>query len=149
MLWKHAAQGDERAFMTIKNVEASSMTTGYLVAICVAQSASFDGTQAVMAASGATGNLPAFIGVANMDIVSNGYGRVQTYGPCASVAFSNQGSSITINVGDPLVPGAAKGNATSLAPTYAASGFKYILASNVPAAISAAGYMNGWIRGIL
>lgn len=149
MLWKHAAQGDERAFMTVKCVEASSLTTGYLVALRVGTNASFDGTQAVRAASGTTADLPAFIGVAAMDIASNAYGRVQTYGPVASVAFSNQGTSITINVGDPLVPGAAAGNATSLAPTYAASGFKYILASNTPAAISAAGYMSGWIRGIL
>ena len=137
MLWKHAAFGDERAYMTVKNVEASSMTTGYLVAICVGNSASFDGTQAVMPASGTAGNLPAFVGVAFRDIASNTYGLVQTYGPCGSVAFSNQGTSITINVGDPLVPGAAKGTATSLAPTYANSGFKYILASNTAAAVSA------------
>lgn len=149
MLWKHAALGDERAFMTIKNVEASSLTTGYLVALRVGTSASFDGTQAVRAASGTTADLPAFIGVAVKDIASNNYGLVQTYGSTASVAISNQGTSITINVGDPLVPGAAAGTATSLAPTFAASGFKYILASNVPAAVSAFTYMSGWIRGIL
>lgn len=137
--------------MTIKCVEASSLTTGYLAAIRVGTSASFDGTQAVMAKSGNGADLPAFIGVSVKDIASNAYGLVQTYGPVASVWISNQGSSITINVGDPLVPGAAPGGATSLAPTYAASGFKYILASNVPtgSCISATAWISGWIRGVL
>lgn len=149
MLWKHAALGDERAFMTVKCVEASSLTTGYLVALRVGTSASFDGTQAVRAASGTAADLPAFIGVAAQDIASNTYGRVQVYGPVGSVAFSNVGTSITINVGDPLIPGAAAGTAFSGAPTYAASGFKYILASSVPAAISAQAWISGWIRGVL
>lgn len=149
MLWKHAALGDERGFMTIKNVEASSLTTGYLVALRVGTGASFNGTNAVRAAAAGTADLPAFIGVAVQDIASNNYGLVQTYGPTASVAISNVGTSITINVGDPIVPGGAAGTGFSLAPTYAASGFKYILASATNPAISAFGYISGWIRGVL
>ena len=146
MLWKHAALGDERAYGTYKAVDASSITAGYLVAVCLGNSASFDGTQVVKPASGTAANLPGFIGVAVNNIAPNAYGLVQLFGPCASVAFSNVGSSLTINVGDPLVPGASAGTAFSLAPTYAASGFTYISASAVPAAISASGWMSGFIR---
>ena len=155
MLWKQSALGDERAFMTVKNVEASSLTTGYMVALCVGNAASFDGTQAVMAASGTNTNnqLSAFVGVAAKDIPSNAYGLVQTYGNVASVAMSWVGVSVTINLGDPLVPGAAKGTAASVAaPTWANAGFKYIIASAVNSnlgTMSGVGYISGWIRGVL
>src|SRR5690348_7440564 len=104
MLWKHAAQGDERGFGTYKNVEASSLTTGYGVAYASA-SASFDGTQVALAGSGAVGRQFGFIGIAVKDIAPNAYGLIQTHGATASVWISNVGTSITINVGDPLVPG--------------------------------------------
>lgn len=155
MLFKSAAQGDERAYMTIKNVEASSMTTGYLVALCLGTAASFDGTQAVLAASGTNTNnqLSAFVGVAVKDIPSNAYGLIQTYGAVASVAMSWAGVSVTVNLGDPLCPGPAKGTAASVAaPTWALSGFKYIIASNVNpnlGTMSGVGYISGWIRGVL
>ncbi|HEX9504272.1 MAG TPA: hypothetical protein VF974_08230 [Patescibacteria group bacterium] len=148
MLWKHAALGDEKGFGTFKCVEATSITTGYFVALRVGTNASFDGTQVVMARSGTAIDLPGFVGIAAQDIGSNLYGRVQVYGAVASVAFSNVGTSITINVGDPLVPGAMPGGGASLAPTYASSGFRFVIASAVPAAISAVGWMSGWVRAI-
>lgn len=146
MLFKQASRGDEKIFVTVKNVEASSLTTGYGVAIRVGTAASFDGTNAVLAASGNASDLPGFLGVAAQDIASNAYGLVQTGGFAASVLLSNNGSSLTIATGSPCVPGALAGGFWSLAPTYAASGFRYILASNMPVTTSATGYLSGWIR---
>lgn len=145
MLFKQASRGDERAYITVRCVEASSLTLGFGVAFRVGTAASFDGINAVMADSSNAADLPAWIGVAAQDIASNAYGIVQVYGPLASVYLSNTGSSLTINSGDPLVPGAGAGGFFSAAPTYANSGFKFILASNVPVATSATGYMSGLI----
>jgi hypothetical protein len=59
--------------------------------------------------------------------------------------LSNEGSSITITAGDPLVP-AAVGFA-SAAPTYANSGFKYVI-NGLTATISAASYITGLIKQV-
>jgi hypothetical protein len=142
MLFKWAARGDERAFMVVQNVSASSITTGYPVLLATA-SASFNGTQAIV---GAAAGLTGFIGVAFQDVPPNAYGLIQNLGPTASVFLSNVGSSLTINVGDPLVPGPV--GFFSAAPTFANGGFKYVLASNVPVAVSAAGYASGYVRAI-
>jgi hypothetical protein len=148
MLFKHAAQGDEKAFLTIKNVEASSLTTGYLVCIRTG-TASFDGTQAVRAISTGGGDLYGFIGVAAIDIVSNGFGPVQCFGAAASVFFSNVGSSITFTTGDALIPGAVAGGAFSVLPTILNSGGKFIICSAVGLnTISAAGWVSGYVRCI-
>src|SRR5689334_3862261 len=98
MLFKHAARGDEKIYGTYQNVEASSLTTGYAVAIAQGTSgASFNGTQVCLAASGATGRQTGWIGIAAQDIAPNAYGIVQMFGPVASVFVSNVGTSITIN----------------------------------------------------
>lgn len=149
MLWKHAARGDEKAFMTVKCVEASSITTGYGAAIKIATGASFDGTQAVMTRSGTAGDLPGFVGIAVQDIASNAYGLIQTFGFCASVLLSQVGTSITIAFGDPLIPSPLAGALSSGAPTYAASGFGWVVASNVPSnTLSTSGplYASGYVR---
>lgn len=145
MLFKQSSRGDERAYVTVKNVEASSITQGMGVAYRVGTAASFDGTNAVRAASGNAADLPSWIGVAAQDIASNAYGIVQTFGAIASVLMSHVGTSITVNSGDPLVPGAVAGAFFSAAPTYANSGFRYIVASNTPAAVSGTGYASGFI----
>lgn len=133
----------EKVYVTVQNVEGATITTGYPVAYAVG--ASMDGVQAVIA-DGAT-EKPNFIGVADQDIANNDYGRVQISGYVVSALISNVGSSITINAGDPLVPG-PKGF-FSAAPTYANSGFRYISAgSDVPAAVSAAAYVSGLLRMI-
>lgn len=143
------AQGSAaKLYIPVKNVSASSFTNGYGVALAIAGN-SFDGAQAVLPASGTAGNLPGFIGVASGDIASNGFGLVQCWGFAASVYISQQATSITINQGDPLVPGAEAGGLASLAPTYAASGFKFILVSNPPATTSmakTANYCSGLVR---
>jgi hypothetical protein len=149
MLFKHAALGDERAFLTIKNVEASSITLGYAVAICIATTASFDGTNAVMTATGSAASLPGFIGIAVKDIPSNQYGLVQCFGNCASVLLSNVGTSITITSGNPLIPTALPGGLSSAAPTYANGGFNWVIASATPSnTLSQAAplYCSGFVR---
>lgn len=148
MLLKQVAQGDERVFLNVKNVEATSITTGMGVSYRVATAGSFDGNQAVRSDAGNTGDCPAFIGIASQDIASNAYGLVQVFGFVASVLLSHVGTSITINSGNALTPGDAPGGLFSAVPTYLLSGFKYVLCTNPPAAISASGYCSGLIPHI-
>lgn len=148
MLLKHAARGDEKIFATYQNVEASSLTTGFAVALALGTAgASFNGTQACLAGTAAVGRQTGWIGIAAADIAPNAYGLVQVYGPVASVFVSNVGSSITINPGDACVPGALSGGVFCIAaPTWAASGFAVILASNTLPAVSATGWMSGFMK---
>lgn len=151
MLFKQSSRGDEKAFITVRNVEATSITMGQGVALIIGTTASFDGTQCVRPASGTAANLPGFMGVAAQDIPSNGFGLVQIFGNAASVMISNVGTSVTINVGDPLIPGPAAGLFASGAPTYAASGFGWIIASNTPTntiSVAAPLYLSGFVRSI-
>jgi len=142
------ARNAEKVFMVIKNVSGAVISAGYLVNYCIGGN-SFDGVSAVLAASGTTADLPGFIGVANADIANTAYGIVQCWGFAGSVRYSNVGSSVTINQGDLLIPGAGAGGAFSgAAPSAANAGLKYIIASNVPVAISAAGYLSGFVRCI-
>lgn len=133
----------EKVFISVKNVEGATITTGLPVAY--AQGTSVDGKAVVVA--NAAADFPGFIGVAVRDIPNNDFGSVQISGFVDSVLVSNVGSSITIAVGSPLVP--APAGFFSGAPTYANSGFRWItVASNTPAAISAASYVSGLIRMI-
>lgn len=132
----------EKVYIGIKNVEGATMTVGLPVAYVLGTSN--DGVNAVIA--NAAGDYPGFIGVVVKNIANNDYGQVQIAGFVNSILLSNVGSSITINAGDPLVPAAA--GFFSAAPTYANSGFRWIAASNVPVAVSAAAYASGLIRMI-
>lgn len=132
----------EKVYIGIKNVEGATMTVGLPVAYVLGTSN--DGVNAVIA--NAAGDYPGFIGVVVKNIANNDYGQVQIAGFVNSILISNVGSSITINAGDPLVPSAA--GFFSAAPTYANSGFRWIAASNVPVAVSAAAYASGLIRMI-
>lgn len=129
----------DKVFVNVLNVGGATMTTGRAVAYQAV--ASNNGVNAVL--SQAAGTLTGFIGVASRDIAPNAYGLVQVGGFVNSVLISNVGTSITINAGDPLVPGPA--GFFSAAPTYANAGFRYLLASNVPPAVSAAAYASGLI----
>lgn len=147
MLFKQSAQGDERAFITIKNGDATSITTGYGVMMNLS-AASFDGTQCLLSKSG-VGSSVGFIGIAVKDIAANAYGLIQIYGICASVALSNVGTSVTIASGDPLVPTPAGGLLSSAVPSYAASGFNWVIASAVPSntlSIAAPLYCSGFVH---
>jgi len=147
MLFKQASQGDERAFITVKNADATSITTGYGVMLNIS-AASFDGVQCLLSKSG-VGSSVGFLGIAVKDIAANAYGLVQIYGICASVALSNAPTSITIASGDPLVPSPAGGLLSSTIPSYAASGFNWVIASAVPSntlSIAAPLYCSGFVR---
>jgi len=131
----------ERVYMSVKNVEGATITTGLPVAYALG--VSNDGLNVVI--DNAAGDHPGFLGIAISDIPNNEYGRIQFAGFVNSVLISNVGTSVTINQGDPLVAGPA--GMFSAAPTYANSGFKWVIAaSNVPAAVSAAAYVSGLIR---
>lgn len=148
MLFKQASAGDERVFVTVKNVDATSITTGNTVFQAVGTGVSFDGIQAINGLSTATAPW-SWIGVAVKDIAVNAFGLVQTYGNCLSVLLSVLNTSITIGVGNPLIPGPVIGTVTSLAPTFANSGFNFILASNTPTnTLSQAAplYCSGFVR---
>jgi hypothetical protein len=146
MLFKQAARGDERIYATFKNVEASSLTTGYAVALAQA-TASFDGTQACLAGTSAIGRQSNWIGIAAQDIAPNAYGIVQVFGPVASAFVSNVGTSITFGVGAWMVPGALAGGLFCVAaPTFANSGFAFLTASNDLPAVSASGWISGYMR---
>lgn len=149
MMFKQSSRGDERAFVTVKNVEATSITLGMAVGLIIGTTASFDGTSTVRMASGTAANLPGFLGVAAQDIPSNGFGIIQIFGNAASVLISNQITSITINNGDPLIPSPGAGLFASGAPTYAASGFNWVICSNAPAnttSVAAPSYVSGFVR---
>lgn len=141
----------EKVAICIKNVEATSITMGMAVAYCIGTAASFDGVNAVKPASGTAANLPGFIGVALQDIASNGFGLVQMFGSVASVLLSNVATSVTIASGDPLIPSPLGGFFSSGAPTYAASGFGWVIASAVPAntlSVAAPLYCSGVVRAL-
>lgn len=151
MMFKASSRGDWRGYINGKNVEATSITLGQAVALIIGTTASFDGSNIVRTASGTAANLPGFLGVAAQDIPSNGYGLIQVFGNAASVMISNVGTSITITTGDPLIPGPGAGLFASGAPTYAASGFGWVIASNVPTnTLSQAAplYVSGFVRAI-
>lgn len=135
----------ENVYTVVTNVDARSLTQGWPVALRLGTAASLNFNAAVLALSGTAADLPGFLGVADQDIATNAVGRVVLWGYAKSVFLSNVGSSLTVNNGDPLVPGAA--GFFSLAPTYAASGFKYVICSNRPAAISAAAWASGFVKG--
>lgn len=141
MLFQRVNRNDpEKVDIMIENVEGATITTGLPVGLALG--ASNDGVKAVIADS--AGDMPGFIGVALRDIPANAFGLVRIAGFVNSILLSNVGTSITINAGDPLVPSVA--GFASAAPTYANSGFRWIAASNVPVAISAAAYASGLIR---
>lgn len=151
MLIKEVAQGDEKVFITAKNSAGTSITLGYAVALAISGTASFDGTQVVLAVSGTAANLPGFLGIAAATIPNTSYGLVQIYGNIASVLISNLGTSITITAGDPLIPSAVAGALASAVPTYAASGFNWVICSNPPTnTLSQASplYVSGFARCI-
>lgn len=131
----------ENVYRVVQNAEGATITTGLPVSLA---NTSTNGVLGVIA--NAAGDYPGFIGIAVEDIANNDFGRVQISGFVNSILLSNAGTSITINALDPLVP--APAGMYSAAPTYANSGFKFVIASNVPVAVSAAAYASGLIKTI-
>ena len=153
MLFKQSSAGDEKIFVTVKNVDAASITTGNAVMFAFGTGASFDGIQAVNAISTGAQSLYGFLGIAVKDIAVNAFGLVQTYGNCASVLYSGATTSITIGAGNALTPSSLIGALSSAGgvATMAGSAFGFVIASNPPAnTLSVAGalYGSGFIRCI-
>lgn len=151
MIFKGASAGDERAYATFKNTSGSSITLGQAVCLAIGGAASFDGTQITLVASGAASNPPGFLGIAAANIPTGQFGLIQVFGNALSVQISQMNTSITINAGDPLTPCALAGTLSSVlgAPTYAGSGFNWVICSNPPSnTISQAAplYVSGFIR---
>jgi len=139
----------DKIFINVLNADVDSLTTGYGAAFCVGAN-SFNGATVWKTDQDTTAGLrdTTFVGVAAADIAPNAIGRVQIWGFADSVYLSNVGTSITINSGDALTPGDAPGGFFSAVPTYLLSGFKWIICSNPPVAVSASGYCSGIVRGL-
>lgn len=138
----------EAVYAAVTNVDADSITTGMGVAWCMG-AASANGVNVVKTDQSADATSWTFMGIAVKDFAANAVGRVCVQGMVDSVYLSNVGSSVTITLNDPLVPGDQPGGLFSAAPTFANSGFKYVLAISVPVALSANGYASGIVRGPL
>lgn len=136
------AQGSPaKLYIPVKNGTASSFTTGFAVAFACAGN-SVTGVDGVLAASGTAANLPGWIGVASGDIANGSYGLVQCWGLANSVYLSQYGTSVTVTLGDAIVPGAEAGGLGSAVPTYLNAGFKFALVVSAPAALSLAKVSN-------
>lgn len=139
MLFQQLNRSDsDKVYISVKNVEGATITAARAVSLV---NTSTDGVNAVIA--NAAADYRGFVGFAKADIANNDYGLIQVSGFVDSILLSNVGSSITINAGDMLIPGAA--GMFSGVPGAANAGLKVVLASNVPVAVSAAGYCSGLI----
>jgi hypothetical protein len=109
----------EKIFMVVHNVDGTTLTTGFGARFVggietEAVGTSADGASVVMYTAGINNQIN-FAGVANQDIVADGYGLVQVYGYCDSIAMSAK-ADVTIGVdaaeiatGTILLPGAVAG----------------------------------------
>lgn len=88
-----------------------------------------------------------FAGIANADVADTAVGRFIVYGYAASVQTFALGSSITINPGDPLGPGAAASLGVSSAGLVTAFGPVLCLES-AAVTVSAGSYISGWVRAM-
>jgi hypothetical protein len=130
----------------VQNVDGSgSITTGMGVAMVLA-GASING----YAVTKATAALQAgFAGVAIEDIPINGFGLSRIWGLAASVLLSNVGTSITINAGNALRPGAAAGtyfSAQATGETLSTLLYRWVTAADT-IAVSAQAWVRGFVRG--
>jgi hypothetical protein len=135
-------EGPENMYRTVKNVQGATITTGLPVSIRPT-AASIDGISGVV--SDAAGDHYGFIGVATEDIANNDYGLVQVNGLINSIYVSNAGTSITITLGDYLIPATSGvGFYSGALPALSASNGKVIV-TGTTATVSAV----GWVKGIL
>lgn len=97
MLFKRISRTDaEKIYIVAYNASGSTITQGY--GCCFDVGASVDGVRVTKCE---TTDMQAFAGVADADIASTAYGKIQIYGYRAAVSiYSSTGSSAT---GDNLV----------------------------------------------
>lgn len=146
----------EKVFLICQNSEASSITTGMAARFmggAAAEIVSTDGVQVCkLDAATAFWN---FAGIADQDIVSLGYGRIQAWGYVNSIMLSNQNTSVTCGVtgidGSFLKLGAVAGTLTSSQTAQALSTFGYKFVQNlVTTMTSTAAYVwtSGFVRAL-
>jgi len=144
----------ERILVNVKNVEASSLTTGFGVALAVGNEdvvASADGVSAVLFTTSAELR-PGFIGVAKGDIASNGYGPVISWGFADSIALSQE-ANVTVGLlagASLLRAGAQAGTFTSALAPQAISTYcgKYVGNATTQSCTGGINYTKGLIRAI-
>jgi len=148
-------RGDpERVLINVKNVEASSLTTGFGVCLAVGNedvAASADGIGAVMFTASTELN-PAFVGVARRDIASNTYGPVISWGWADSIALSQE-ANVTVGLlagASILIPGGQAGTFTSAIAPQAVSTlmYRYVINGMTQSTNGAINYTKGFVRAL-
>lgn len=83
-----------------KNTATSSLTQGIPVCQVTALAASVDGLSAVHSL---TSSFRGFIGISRSSVAANGFGLADSWGKTNSILLSNEGTSISVTVGDLLL----------------------------------------------
>lgn len=142
----------ERVLINVKNVEATTLTTGFGVALAVGNedvAASADGVNAVFFTTSAELN-PSFIGVSKRDIAVNAYGPVIGWGWADSIALSQE-ANVTVGLlagASLLIPGAQAGTFTSGTAPEALSTFmfRYVINGMTQSTNGGINYTKGFVR---
>lgn len=145
MEWQgfHRHGGVEQAFGTWQNLSGQTITrgnTGHI--LTTANSNTGYGVTNVTAEERRL-----FAGIAEADVADTKAGRFITYGYAASVQTFALGTSITINPGDPLGPGAAASLGVSSAGLVTAYG-PVLCMESAAVTVSAGSYISGWVRAL-
>lgn len=142
----------ERVLINVKNVNATTITTGFGVCLAVGNedvAASADGINAVFFTASTELN-PAFIGVSKADIAVNAYGPIIGFGWADSIALSQE-ANVTVGLltgASLLIPGAQAGTFTSgIAPEAVSTlMFKYVINAMTQSTNGAINYTKGLVR---
>jgi len=142
----------ERVLINVKNVEASSLTTGFGVVLAIGNedvAASADGVNAVMFTASTELNF-SFVGVAKADIASNAYGSIIAWGFADSIALSQE-ANVTVGLlagASLLQPGAQAGTFTSaiIAEDTSTFMYKYVINATTQSTNGAINYTKGFVR---
>lgn len=126
----------DKAYIIVRNREASSITQNMLCGFD--QTTSFDGLWAMQ---GNTSDLNNMAGVADANIATNDYGRVQCWGYRASIYTEAGGSSVTITKGDMCGLVASNWGTNSIAAAFTRG-----IVAGETATVSAATYIKGFLR---
>jgi hypothetical protein len=133
----------EQVLVVVQNVDGSgSFTTGMGVTL-VQTGTSADGMQAV---KNTAALIQGFAGVAAQNIPINGWGSLVAWGFAGSVMISSVGTSITVNAGNMLLPGAVAGTWFSSITPQAASTLLYRYITSIDTITVST---TAWVRGLV
>ena len=143
----------EKVYVVVKNLNATTATTGFgmrIVGGAAAEIVSTDGVGAVFSADAA---MAQFAGIAAEDIAVNGYGRVQAYGYVNSIAYSAIADTtvgVTGIAGSFLKAGGVAGTWVSAQTPQALStyAYKYVQAWTTVNVSSGVPYGSGFVRAL-